>query len=141
MYRRLRRLVLVSGILALVMWLLRRLEQEQHAQPAPVEILVSDEPVVRTPIREGPPEAVTAPPAPHKPAPEATSESAPPPADDLTRISGIGPKISAALQEAGVSTYAQLAEMDADQIRQLLDDAGVRIARPDTWAEQAKDFV
>jgi large subunit ribosomal protein L21 len=58
--------------------------------------------------------------------------------DDLRRIEGIGPKISAVLLEAGVSTYKQLSVMGIEQIRELLDAGGIRVARPDTWPEQAQ---
>jgi predicted flap endonuclease-1-like 5' DNA nuclease len=61
-----------------------------------------------------------------------------PPADDLTRIAGIGPKISNVLQGAGIATYAQLAATDVDRLRQILDESGIRLANPDTWPEQAR---
>ena len=60
------------------------------------------------------------------------------PADDLTRIAGIGPKISNVLQGAGISTYAQLAVSDADWLRHVLDKSGIRLADPGTWPEQAR---
>jgi predicted flap endonuclease-1-like 5' DNA nuclease len=60
------------------------------------------------------------------------------PADDLTRIAGIGPKISSVLQDAGVITYSQLAETDVDRLRQILNESGIRLADPDTWPEQAR---
>lgn len=58
-------------------------------------------------------------------------------ADDLKRIEGIGPKISALLQTSGINTYEQLAAADPGYLRKLLDDAGIRIANPATWPEQA----
>ncbi len=60
-----------------------------------------------------------------------------PPADDLKRIEGIGPKISSVLQDAGIATYSQLAATDVDRLRQILTDSGIRLANPDTWPEQA----
>jgi hypothetical protein len=60
------------------------------------------------------------------------------PADDLTRIAGIGPKISSVLRGADIGTYAQLATTDADQLKQILADSGIRLADPSTWAEQAR---
>lgn len=57
--------------------------------------------------------------------------------DDLTKIEGIGPKISGWLTEAGLTTYAQLAAASPEQISQILQAAGHRLARPDTWPEQA----
>ncbi|MFT5196105.1 MAG: NADH-quinone oxidoreductase subunit B [Candidatus Promineifilaceae bacterium] len=58
------------------------------------------------------------------------------PADDLKKVEGIGPKISSVLADAGVTTFAQLAALTADQIKEILKDK-VKIAYPDTWAEQA----
>ena len=65
--------------------------------------------------------------------------SAPPPTelDDLTVIEGIGPKISATLEEAGIRTFAQLAASKPPVLKGILLDAGIRIAFPDTWPQQA----
>ena len=58
--------------------------------------------------------------------------------DDLRRIDGIGPKIASILNENGINSYAELAKTKTDQLRQLLSEAGVRSANPDTWPEQAR---
>jgi hypothetical protein len=58
--------------------------------------------------------------------------------DDLTRIQGIGPKISEVLRAAGIAGYAQLASADVDRLNQILDEAGIRLADPGTWPEQAR---
>jgi len=68
------------------------------------------------------------------PEPEPTAEVVP---DDLTRIEGIGPKISGVLQAAGITTFGQLADTEVDQLQQVLRDANVRLAHPGTWPEQA----
>ncbi len=57
--------------------------------------------------------------------------------DDLTKIEGIGPKINATLQEAGVRTFLQLAASKPAVLKQVLTDAGIRVGFPDTWPEQA----
>lgn len=57
--------------------------------------------------------------------------------DDLTKIEGIGPKINATLQEAGIRTFLQLAASKPAVLKQILTDAGIRIGYPDTWPEQA----
>ena len=57
--------------------------------------------------------------------------------DDLKKIEGIGPKISGLLQEKGILTFAQLANTQVETLRQFMLDAKLRIARPDTWPEQA----
>jgi len=58
--------------------------------------------------------------------------------DDLTQISGIGPKISAILQDAGITNYAQLASADEDEIRQILSEVGLRLGDPESWIQQAQ---
>jgi len=57
--------------------------------------------------------------------------------DDLRRIEGIGPKTASALQAAGVTTFAQLAATDVEQLKAILKAAGVR-ANPGAWPEQAE---
>ena len=59
-------------------------------------------------------------------------------ADDLQRIEGIGPKISGLLQAAGIATFAQLADANVDRLEQIVRDAGITIANPSTWPEQAR---
>lgn len=60
-------------------------------------------------------------------------------ADDLTRIEGIGPKISGLLQAAGISTFEQLAGTGVDRLEQILADAELAgLANPSTWPEQAR---
>jgi subtilisin-like proprotein convertase family protein/predicted flap endonuclease-1-like 5' DNA nuclease len=60
--------------------------------------------------------------------------------DDLKKIEGIGPKIEELLNNAGVFTFEQLAEMETEDIQDILDAAGPSYNRhdPGTWAEQAE---
>lgn len=58
--------------------------------------------------------------------------------DNLTLIEGIGPKIQSILHEAGVKSFAQLAEMAPIAIKELLTNAGLRLGVTDTWPEQAR---
>jgi len=58
-------------------------------------------------------------------------------ADDLELVEGIGPKIAEALAEAGVTTFAQLADMDADAIQEIVSAAGIGAKSPATWPQQA----
>jgi len=70
---------------------------------------------------------------------EAGVTGAPAKPDDLTVIEGIGPKISRILQDAGITTFSQLAEADVDHLRSILAAAGLRyLADPTTWPEQAR---
>ena len=60
--------------------------------------------------------------------------------DDLTRIEGIGPKISEVLISNGVDSFAKLAAMDAEAIKEMLVAAGAQYNRadPTTWPKQAE---
>ena len=70
---------------------------------------------------------------------EAAKEAETAEPDDLTRIEGIGPKISGVLQEAGIKTFAQLAASDVERIEEILEEAKLlRLAKPKTWPRQAK---
>ncbi|MBZ0123660.1 MAG: 50S ribosomal protein L21, partial [Roseovarius sp.] len=54
-------------------------------------------------------------------------------ADDLKAIAGIGPAAEKKLNEAGIATYAQLAEVDADSFE------AVKV-KPE-WIEQARKMA
>merc|ERR1712000_323575 len=60
--------------------------------------------------------------------------------EDLTKIEGIGPKTAEALVANGVKTYAELADMDADKIKEILTEASSTLAHldPTSWPKQAK---
>ncbi|NWG16420.1 MAG: hypothetical protein HXY41_07270 [Chloroflexi bacterium] len=70
----------------------------------------------------------------------AAEESAPPAeADDLKIIEGIGPKIAAALEKAGISTFARLAAATQADLEAAIHAAGISFAPSlPTWAEQAR---
>lgn len=59
-------------------------------------------------------------------------------ADDLTLIEGIGPVISRLLQSKGITTFAQLAQADPEDLNRFLREANLRLANTSTWAEQAR---
>lgn len=62
----------------------------------------------------------------------------PPVEDDLTRIKGIGPKVSRALTSAGIRSFRQLALTNERQLKTILKDANASIVNPSTWSDQAK---
>lgn len=59
-------------------------------------------------------------------------------ADDLTLIEGIGPKVAKVLGKAGFLTFAQLAESNADDIQNILNEAGLKMMDATSWPAQAK---
>jgi predicted flap endonuclease-1-like 5' DNA nuclease len=70
----------------------------------------------------------------------AVVEVAPEEPQELTRVNGIGPKISSILNEAGILNYAQLAQASVDRLREILAEAGsrFRMADPSSWPQQAR---
>ena len=59
--------------------------------------------------------------------------------DDLTKIEGIGPKISQLFQAAGLRTYTDVANASTDRMKSILNAAGPRFKthNPGTWAQQS----
>ena len=58
-------------------------------------------------------------------------------ADDLKKVEGIGPKIAETLNNAGISTFAELAKTDAAKISEIIADVrGNHVT--DTWPKQAE---
>jgi len=64
-------------------------------------------------------------------------------ADDLTQVNGIGPKAAALLNEAGITTFAQLAVLSTDQLRGILSKGGprYRIVDPTPWPADARRLM
>ncbi|MEV4727965.1 DUF4332 domain-containing protein [Micromonospora humida] len=61
------------------------------------------------------------------------------PADDFRRIQGVGPKMAAALQAAGIHSYRQLAALDEASLRETIRAARLRAtASLATWPQQAQ---
>lgn len=60
--------------------------------------------------------------------------------DDLKKIEGVGPKIAEILTNAGLATFEAVSKASADQIREILAEAGNRYKShdPTTWPKQAE---
>ncbi len=56
-------------------------------------------------------------------------------ADDLTEINGIGPAYAGRLEEAGITTFRQLAETDVAETAAAIDVGEDQVA---SWVEQAR---
>ncbi|OLP55857.1 hypothetical protein BJF92_01715 [Rhizobium rhizosphaerae] len=63
-------------------------------------------------------------------------------ADDLKKISGIGPKLEQVLNGLGVTRYAEIAAWSEDDVKRVDAELGVsgRIER-DGWVEQARELM
>jgi len=61
--------------------------------------------------------------------------------DDFTKLSGIGPSMSATLKSLGIDSFKKLAATDDDILRDLLESSGARMNNNkdvmDSWNEQA----
>ena len=123
--------LLIIIVIILLLWFLWRWFSRPKAganvPTQPTSVVKTAPPVVRA----APPEVMAAPPVVPLPAAPVTP-------DDLTLIEGIGPKISSVLQAAGIATFSQLAGADLSRLEKILQDAGLRLADPGTWAEQAR---
>ena len=60
--------------------------------------------------------------------------------DDLKVIDGIGPKIETLLNNAGITTFDQLAKSDIIKLKTILEDANLsfKFYNPTAWKKQAK---
>ena len=63
-------------------------------------------------------------------------------ADDLSKISGVGPVIVGKLEKLGITTFQQIADFTADDIARIDEELNFkgRIER-DEWVKQAKEFL
>ncbi len=77
-------------------------------------------------------------PAAEAPAPPRASDKAAAKADDLTQLAGVGPKSAEALNAAGMTTYAALAEANEPSIREALHASDIVAgSNVSTWPMQA----
>ncbi|MFI5916334.1 helix-hairpin-helix domain-containing protein [Dactylosporangium sp. NPDC051541] len=108
-------------------------------EPEPEPDVEDPEPVVEEPFAAEPEPVVAEAPV-VVPAQAVAVENVEP--DNLRRIEGIGPKMSAALIAGGIRTYRQLADADVDTLRSMIEAAGLRFAPSIvTWARQARHLA
>ena len=60
--------------------------------------------------------------------------------DDLTRITGIGPRYAAILASAGITTYKQLAQTDPAELRDIVGAQPWQVPDTPTWVLEAARF-
>jgi predicted flap endonuclease-1-like 5' DNA nuclease len=126
MIKKIRGKLLLIGGLVLAWWFLRRPEQDTTNHFQAVEIPITPEPKPE-------PEPLD---IPKKSAPKRKPKAIQ--KDDLTQISGIGPKISTILEAAGITSFSQLAKTSPEALWEILNQAGIRLAKPEIWIEQAR---
>lgn len=70
-----------------------------------------------------------------EPAAEASTEP-----DDLTKVRGIGPKFSELLNQNDITTYDQLAKLELEALRAIVNESGISAsqANEESWAKQAE---
>jgi predicted flap endonuclease-1-like 5' DNA nuclease len=121
--------ILSLELLVLWLWLRRRsqITASQEAWEHP-EILL---PEIETATLETAISGETTKQSPSKPVPAEFLER-------LERIEGIGPKVAGLLNEAGIRTYAQLAETNVERLRQIMQANRLNFINPATWPEQAR---
>jgi len=117
----------VGLVVAWIYWMQREEKREPSRSKVVEEERLPLEPQPAVPAEPSERVGVTA---------EAEPETEPEP-DDLTRIEGIGPKMSSVLAEAGTVTFEQLAERDSKELKEMLRAEGLQFADPTTWPEQA----
>ena len=60
------------------------------------------------------------------------------PADDLTVLEGVGPKVAKILTEAGYATFADLAKADPAEVDKVLDANKLQMLDSAGWIDQAR---
>lgn len=112
---------------------------------ADVDVAVAEAPVVEeAPIVKEAPVAEEKPVEKPEPVLEEKAVAAPKvkaeKADDLKKIEGIGPKIAEVFNNAGITSFAQMAESTPEALKEILTEAGPGFAsrNPSTWPEQAQ---
>ena len=63
--------------------------------------------------------------------------------DDLTEVTGIGPSTMRKLNDAGIRSLRDLADMSASKLNDVLEEANIRMLRyePQDWIDGAKELL
>lgn len=80
---------------------------------------------------------------PHLPLEEGTTpENLPTPqADDFTLLYGIGPVFARRLHQAGIRTFAQLAQTPAETLQTIVQAKNWQKIDPEAWRTQAQTYI
>jgi len=118
----------------------KRKNNRSYVSVAPlveVETAVAEAPVKKAAPKAEAPKAEVKEEAPKA---EAKAEAA---GDDLTKLTGVGPKLAEILVEGGFASYAAVAAASIEDIQKVLEAAGSRYASkdPQPWIEEAKGLA
>ncbi len=61
--------------------------------------------------------------------------------DRLERVKGIGAVFAKKLNDAGITTFEQLAQQTPERIREIIQPQEWQKVEPEVWIEQAKSFA
>ncbi len=113
-----------------------------------IDVAVAEAPVKALPKKEAAPKVeevkVEEPKAEVKEeAPKAAPKKAEAKGDNLTKLTGVGPKLAEILNAAGLNTYADVAGTSVEKFKEILEAAGSRYASkdPQPWIEEAKGLA
>ena len=114
-----------------------------------VDVAVAEAPVKKAPKKEAPPvveEVVVEKKAKAEAKveePKAEAPKADDKGDNLTKLTGVGPKLAEILNEAGLNTYADVAGTSVEKFKEILEAAGSRYASKDPapWIAEAKTLA
>ena len=137
--RSIRRLIIIIGFVYLILWLQKKLSGDEARDEnsfleipsfkIPDQDTRQKETIARTSISSSKVEKQT------KPVSEEQERQ------DLTEISGIGPKTAKVLQDANVLTFQKLATMDPVEVRSILIRSGLRSNQVEKWQKEAKNLA
>jgi len=63
------------------------------------------------------------------------------PSDELTAISGVGPAIERRLNDAGITTFAELARTPHERLGEILKGVPGVSSKVETWTAESKDLA
>ena len=75
-----------------------------------------------------------------KPAAKATKKDETAATDDLKKLGGVGPAMAKKLNEAGITSFAQLAKLKKAEIAELEETVGAK-GKVEAWVAEAKDLA
>lgn len=135
----------IGALLCVVLWYYQKSTSSEDAALGLLDELAEEKRQVQALQRQADDEAA----APRQPASTETAAApaetaaapaaaAPDAADDLTAIRGIGPVYARRLQEAGIRTFAALAQQRPERVAELVGRKNWQAADPAEWIAAAR---